>query len=153
MDGSWDGDAERTAAALLAFIRAGHTTRTGSFRQAVRRACEWLRSSRLAGFGAFLGARALAELARATGQAADQASAERVRAEPPPPVTPVEKAVLGWLDAGQAPAEGVPGSLHSLDDLRLAAAAGLARDVPAVLLAGPHQDLARTLAAAVKPTK
>jgi hypothetical protein len=149
LDGSWGGDAERTAAALLAFIRAGHTTRAGSFRQAVRRAYEWLASARPAGFAAFLAALALAELARATGQAAHQDSAAKRLAGLPDPASPLEGAVLGRLGIAQAAGEAAPDPLLSLDDLRLAAVAGLPREVSGALLHGPQRDLARTLAAAL----
>ena len=84
LDGSWDGEVERTAAALLAFTRAGHTTRAGSFRQAVRRAVEWLAGNPGVDFATQARAQALQELANLTqeprhlqlaSQAAQQAGA------------------------------------------------------------------------------
>ena len=41
-DGSWGGDVRRTAAALACLVLAGHTRRTGSHRQAVRKAYDFL---------------------------------------------------------------------------------------------------------------
>jgi Ca-activated chloride channel family protein len=42
VDGSWKQDLDLTAAALLAFIRNGHTTRTGNYRQVVKKAAGYL---------------------------------------------------------------------------------------------------------------
>lgn len=45
MDGSWGSDAaqlEMTAAALLAFVRAGHTLRVGSYRRQLNKSVVWL---------------------------------------------------------------------------------------------------------------
>jgi hypothetical protein len=42
-DGSFDGDVERTAAALLRLIELGHTRRKGLRRRVVAKAARWLR--------------------------------------------------------------------------------------------------------------
>ncbi len=42
-DGSFGGNAERTAAALLALLMMGHTTRRGTRRRVVEKAADWLR--------------------------------------------------------------------------------------------------------------
>ena len=72
VNGSWDDDVELTAAALLAFVRAGHTTRGGSYRQQVRKAATWLQGSQAHGFPAFAAERALRELQAATGDSFDR---------------------------------------------------------------------------------
>src|SRR5262249_7480078 len=69
VNGSWGENIEWTAAALLAFVRAGHTTRTGSYRQQVKKAANWLQSglAKTTGFVAFAVLRALDELQASTG--------------------------------------------------------------------------------------
>lgn len=70
LTGSWsDGneEGELTAAALLAFVRAGHTTRVGIYRAQVRKAADWLKAANLTGFAAFARWRALHELDVAQG--------------------------------------------------------------------------------------
>jgi Ca-activated chloride channel family protein len=76
LDGSWGGEVELTAAALLAFVRAGHTATAGSFRQAVRRAANWLAAQPASGFPAQARARALRELAERGGDAKMRAAAD-----------------------------------------------------------------------------
>src|SRR5438128_2505200 len=44
VNGRWQDDVEITAAALLAFIRAGHTTRKGQYRRQAQKAMTWLLS-------------------------------------------------------------------------------------------------------------
>lgn len=45
INGSWKDDIEATAQALLLFIRAGHTTRAGSYRPQVQKAAAWLKAA------------------------------------------------------------------------------------------------------------
>jgi hypothetical protein len=104
LNGSWGEDVERTSAALLAFVRSGHTTRAGSFRQALRRAVEWLAAHPGDAFAAQARARALQELAAATREPRHAALAAQA-VQPPLPPTP-----------------GLP--LSELDKLRQAALAG-----------------------------
>jgi hypothetical protein len=61
-DGSFDGDVERTAAALLRLIELGHTRRKGLRRRVVAKAARWLREH---GGDARAAREALAALARA----------------------------------------------------------------------------------------
>lgn len=64
VNGSWEDNVELTACAVLLFVQANHTTRSGSFRQQVRRAAGWLQKA-----GAnWLAEKALAGLAAAAGQ-------------------------------------------------------------------------------------
>jgi Ca-activated chloride channel homolog len=136
LDGSWDGDVERTAAALLAFVRAGNTTRAGSFRQALRRAVSWLVGHPGTNFTAFLRALALEELARATGDEKDSAQAQSARLALPPPSTSIERAALGEQQVS------VPASIQSMDDLRLAGIQKRRLPLPKNLLQGETADLA-----------
>lgn len=123
VDGSWGGDVEMTAAALLAFVRAGHTTRGGSYRQQVKKAANWLRGQLgESGFASILAWKTLAELEAATSDAF-------VSGVPTPqPTTDLENAILN----GAPP----PQTVNSLDDLRLAALNGGAVDASDALKQG-----------------
>jgi len=140
VDGSWNGDVEFTAAALLAFTRAGYTTRSGSFRTVVRRAAQWLAQVAPGGWLAFLCWRVLNELALATGEAAWKQTADSLRSQLPIPAGALEEAALDGK--ASSPAGG-------LDEIRLAALAGLA----ATPLKEPAEDLWRVWHAAALPTK
>jgi len=117
LNGSWGEDVERTAAALLAFLRAGHTTRSGSFRQAVNRAVMWLAGQTGSGFASQARARALQELADATGMPSHRLLAAEAA-----------QAVSSPLPAAQ------PGEL---EELRRAALAGVK---PSGLLSIPDSE-------------
>jgi hypothetical protein len=146
-DGSWNGDGEQTAAALLAFIRTGHTTRAGTFRSAVRKAVEWLKDQPLAGFSAFLRARVLAELAHATHKASDEQAASEARQALPPPGTTLEAAasVAAASDAaGKAPDE-----IKTLDDARMAVLLNVSLPAGPKVWEGENVELARAWAAAL----
>jgi Ca-activated chloride channel homolog len=149
LDGSWKEEVEQTAAALLAFVRAGYTPRSGSFRQALRRAAVWLASHPGTGFAAFARALAFAELARATGEANDQAQAQTARLALPAPSSRLEKVVLGggtaWGDQS-----GAPGTIQTLDDLRLAGILGQKLAVPRNLLHGEGKDLVSAWSAVIE---
>ncbi len=58
-----------TAAALLAFVRAGHTTRAGHYRRQLAKALKWLLGAQASGAAAQARAQALAELATVIGDA------------------------------------------------------------------------------------
>jgi len=114
VNGSWDDDLEMTAAALLAFVRAGHTTLGGSYRQQVRKAAIWLQTAlpqanQGSGFPMFAAARALRELAGATGDPLT------ISNQLPVPSTDQERATTDH------PVVSVPSSITTLDDLRVAA--------------------------------
>lgn len=140
LDGSWKEDIEWTAAAMLAFVRAGHTTRVGTYRQALRRAARYLVKHRGDAHGErladFLKARALAELAVATGDEADRAAAQASRHALPPAANALEEAAM------ERPVQ-PPGAITSLDDLRLACLLRVALPVPRDLLTGQQGELAR----------
>jgi len=119
LDGSWHADLEWTGAALLAFIRAGHTTRVGQFRKVVTRAAAYLAGHPGSGFSAYVRALALDELARATNLDTDRESARQAVQSLPDPGSHLEKAILSRLQglpfSGSLPGEPVP-----LDEIRLA---------------------------------
>jgi Ca-activated chloride channel homolog len=129
LDGSWDEDVEWTAAALLAFVRQGHTTRSGDFRVVIRKAVRWLVDAKASGFSAYARALALHELAAATGDAKDQSTADAAKSSLPAPKSPLEEAALGL----PVPA---PKEIRTLDDLRLAAMVKAKLPVPKELVKG-----------------
>jgi Ca-activated chloride channel family protein len=72
VSGSWGSGAaelERTAEAVLAFVRVGHTTRSGSYRRQLAKAVKWLlaHAGEARGAARQACARALAAMAEATG--------------------------------------------------------------------------------------
>jgi len=129
VSGSWGSgvdEIEMTAAALLAFVRAGHTTTAGHYRRQIAKALKWLRAARAEGFAAQARAQALAELAAAIGDAALAAEAHATPVAPPP-----------------------PGPLATLDALRAAALTRRPAPIAPELLQGPDAGLARAWAAAL----
>jgi hypothetical protein len=134
-----------TAAALLAFLRRGHTTRSGNYRQQVRRAVAWLAGQSASGFAAHAQAVALVELAALTGTPSHQQAAESALAALPAPASHLESAArLHLTRGGPQPVE--PQALRHLDDLRLAALLKVILPVPPILL---QTDLGWTWAAAL----
>ncbi len=123
LNGSWKEDVEITAAALLAFVRSGHTTQKGHYRKLVQRAFTWLAETHAFGFAGFLRALALRELAQATQSPAHTAAFDAVMAGLPAPQSGLESTVFNILT--NAP-EAIPPMLKadSLDDLRLAVVTG-----------------------------
>lgn len=140
LDGSWNSSGEQTAAALLAFVRAGFTTRAGTFRAILRKAVRWLVDHRLQGLDAYLRARALQELAEATGSEEDRAAAQGARLVLPDPSNDLEAAALG--KGGRKPQ-----AINTLDDLRAAALLVTPLGIPEALL---KNDLGRIWAAAIQ---
>jgi hypothetical protein len=141
LDGSWEGEVEYTAAALLAFVRGGHTTTAGSsFRQAVRRAAVWLEAHPGVGFASFARARALRELAARTGEPKLRAAADSAADGLGAPQTELERAA-----ASGTPPAGLTRA-GDLDTLRLAGLYGVRVDVGFKLGEDP---LARVWAALV----
>ncbi len=115
VSGSWGSGAEegeRTAAALLAFVRAGHTTHMGSYRAQVRKAAEWLKMAALTGFATFARWRALHELDTAT-QSADTFANPTIH--PGTPGSDPERAAMHDTSVT------LPAQITSLDTLRVAA--------------------------------
>lgn len=123
LDGSWDADVEYTAAALLFFLRQGHSATRGSFRVAIQRAAAWLRQHPAAGLAELTRILALVELERASGQIAEPAAALAwAQAELNPALSAAESGWLARLLAGEALLEGE--KITSADELRLAALGG-----------------------------
>ena len=146
LNGSWQDDVEYTAAALLAFVRNGHTTLKGHFRKQVSRAAGWLEQSSPANFEVFLRALALRELADVTGSEEFRAVVERLAGTLPPPVGELETAACSVLQNVPVQAKALKG-IRKLDDLRLAVVTGTTGlKVPARLL---EKDLGRALAACI----
>ena len=141
-NGSWGEDGEQTAAALLAFIRAGNTSRSGSFRQVMRKALRWLSDANLDRKNAFLRCRVLEELAQKTGDKKDRSQADACRQSLPAAESVFEKACM--RQAAQP-----PDAIQSLEDLRLAVLLGHVLPISPKLLKGDQADLARTWAAAL----
>ncbi len=139
IDGSWGDDVEMTAAALLAFVRAGHTTRVGSYRQQVRKAANWLAQAQPSGFAAFAAQRALSELQSTTG---DSFVAKSL----PAPTTPAERAAAG--DASVP----LPNPVASLNDLRIVALIRGNASAPVSLKQSTDAPLVQTWLALSKPT-
>jgi len=151
VDGSWNADGEHTAAALLAFVRHGHTTRTGDFRQIVKRAFSWLESHMHQGGAEFVIALALAELAQATGLPGHQKAASAARARLLSPVSALDKVVMACIENKILSAPGgEPGEIDQLDDLRISAVLKKNGYGSPGLLQGPDADLARTWNAVLK---
>ncbi|MEO8611256.1 MAG: VIT domain-containing protein [Chloroflexota bacterium] len=142
VNGSWDDDAEMTAAALLAFVRAGHTTRVGDYRQQVKKAGNWLHKylSGAKGLAAILTFRALSELETATG---DVFISDDLKRQSPQPTTDLEKAIVS--------AANPPDPVKSLDDLRLAAVSGGDAAAPDDLKRGTNAKLVQIWLAVGKP--
>jgi Ca-activated chloride channel family protein len=116
VNGSWDNNAEHTAAALLTFVRAGHTTRAGSYRRQVTKAAMWLSKQvgTLSGFTLFAAVRALQELYAASGDFAPPAD---TRPDESAAATNAERAALGQAMTLTAP-------YHTPDAYRAAALLG-----------------------------
>lgn len=125
VDGSWENDLEWTLAALLVFLRAGHTTRAGSFRVQVRRAAAWIIQAQAADTLALVRAIVLGELANLDALAPFVTAYREARtnalAESAAAPTPEGAALAGILAAG-TPAPTAPGTEAAA--LRLAALSG-----------------------------
>jgi Ca-activated chloride channel homolog len=134
VSGSWGQGAaeiEMTAAALLAFVRAGHTTRAGHYRRQLAKAMKWLLGAHATGFAAQARAQALAELAAAIGDAGLQRAAQEAQAA---------------LPSVSAPPDG---ALTTLDALRAAALARQLAPISPELLHGAQAELAHVWQAAL----
>lgn len=108
VSGSWGSGAEeveQTAAAILAYVRAGHTHRAGYYRRQIAKALKWLLAATAQGFAAQARAKALVELASAVSDAELTEAAAAASAS----VQPIKA--------------GLSRSIATLDDLREAAIA------------------------------
>jgi Ca-activated chloride channel family protein len=118
-NGSWDDDVETTAAALLAFVRHGHTTAAGDFRRRVERAFTWLLSHPGSGFASSLRALAFHELAEATQLPAHRQAAAEAAQQLPQAADPLERAINERL-SGKTVSVNATTGIDSIDDLRRA---------------------------------
>jgi len=135
VSGSWGADeseVEQTAAAILAFVRAGHTHRGGHYRRQLAKAIKWLLAATAKGPAAYARAQALAELAAATGDSAIVRAAQLAATVAP------------------APSGASSGPLSTIEDLRAAALARQVKEVAPTLFSGSEADLARVWMAALK---
>jgi Ca-activated chloride channel homolog len=119
LNGSWDDDIEATVAALLAFLRIGHTPRRGHFRTQLRRTVAWLLDEPGSGNAAFLKAYALHQLADVTVGEHDRREAEQIKAALPKPTNRLQKAIWTYLH-GDPFEEDLPAQIDDLEDLWLA---------------------------------
>jgi hypothetical protein len=99
LEGCWDENVERTAIALLFFLRQGQTTTRGSFRVAIQRASPWLRTHPAAGLAELLRVLALVELERTSGPLPDALT--WIQTELKPNLSPDETSLLTRLLAGE----------------------------------------------------
>ncbi|HTG16805.1 MAG TPA: hypothetical protein VK747_16270, partial [Blastocatellia bacterium] len=132
VSGSWGAgktEVEQTAAAILAFVRAGHTHRAGHYRRQLAKAIKWLLAAKAQGPAEYARAQALAELAVATGDASIAKAAE--------------------LSQTAVPATVLNEPLSTLDELRVAALTRQIKEVAPTLLSGSQADLARVWMAAL----
>lgn len=99
LEGCWEEDVEITAIALLYFLRQGQTTTRGSFRVAVQRASQWLRTHPATGQAELIRSLALVELEQTSGSLPDALA--WLQAECKPNLTPEETSLLSRLLAGE----------------------------------------------------
>jgi Ca-activated chloride channel family protein len=84
VSGSWGAgknEVDQTSAAILAFVRAGHTHRSGHYRRQIAKAIKWLLAATAHGIIGRGRAQALSELAAATGDSEIAQSAQSALAE------------------------------------------------------------------------
>jgi Ca-activated chloride channel family protein len=135
VNGSWDQDVEMTSAALLAFVRQGHTTHTGSYRQQLRKAYQWLLHAPANPAQAHIRAAVLAALATQTHNAEQIHAAQALAAALPTPET--------------TPTQPPPHTVEEIEDLRAAALANRHVTVSPRLLKGKKSLLAQVWAASI----
>jgi Ca-activated chloride channel family protein len=134
VSGSWgagETEVEQTAAAILAFVRAGQTHRSGHYRRQLAKAIKWLLAASAQGTAEHARAQALIELAAATGDSKVARAAQL--AQPAPSAASI----------------GLSEPLSTLDELRAAALTRQIKEVAPTLLRGPQADLARVWVAAL----
>jgi Ca-activated chloride channel family protein len=134
VSGSWgagETEVEQTAAAILAFVRAGHTHRAGHYRRQLGRAIKWLLAATAQGLAEYARAQALAELAAATGDSRIARAAQLEQTGPPATSITLSE------------------PLSTLDELRAAALARQVKEVAPTLFSGSQADLARVWMAAL----
>lgn len=140
VNGSWQDDIELTLAAILAFVRNGHTTHAGSYRQQLRKALTWVVDQRLDKPKddeiAAIRANVISDLASVTGSVEQQQLAA---------------ALLSALQIQNrwAVTPPPPQAVNDLDTLRIAALLNLPTTLAPSLLKGKHGYLVRVWAASL----
>lgn len=149
VNGSWQDNVETTAAVLLAFVRAGHTTKDGHYRQLIRRAFSWLSGRPASGIAAAAQLVALAELAQATGSETHLKAVEGLKTKLGAPSGGLMGAAFKRAESPASPVSGGPGQISSLNDLRLAAVCAAGGSVPADAEIKGEPSLVRAWSAAL----
>lgn len=148
LDGSWSSGIAFTAAALLALVRNGHTTRAGSYRKQVQRAFDWLARTPGHGTATFLRALAFFELASATGDPNHVQAARKASQELPKPKAPFECAVCHVL-GHSIPCPPAPTAIQSVEELQMAVALKIHLEVPPDVLKMDSSGLSQVLMSAL----
>ncbi len=141
LNGSWMEDVELTAAALIAFVRMGHTNRRGYYRKQVTRAAEWLLRTTCVGTPAFIRAFALHELASVDPKLAQNQQINTMISQLPTARSPLEQIIHTLLSHPGTPMTG-PLKITDLESLRMASVLNVNLEVPAQLLKNDPQHLA-----------
>jgi Ca-activated chloride channel homolog len=141
LDGSWTQGIEFTAAALLAFVRCGHTHKRGHYRKQVQRAADWLARASAQGTPAYAQAFALLELAQVEKDALLQKAAQTIDSTLSDPSGPFEQAVYASVrpDANVA---NPPQRIIRIEDIRTAAVYHLHLAVPTELISNDPTRMA-----------
>ena len=147
MNGSWSEDIEFTAAALLAFVRQGHTTHAGFYRKQVGRTANWLVNARCVGVLNFIRAFALYELASADSNLNSMELIKAIIDQLPPAQNGLEHVIQSLLNHREPPTQNLQ-RITDLDSLRVACILNLDLKVPPGLLKDDHGNLARVWMAA-----
>jgi Ca-activated chloride channel family protein len=141
MDGSWPQGIEFTAAALLAFVRGGHTHKRGHYRKLVQRAADWLARISAEGTPAYAQVLALFELAQIENDATLQTAAQAIVRALPAPTGAFEQAVIASYRSDSKVTRS-PQRIARPEDIRVAAACHLQLAVPPELISGDPTHLA-----------
>ncbi|MCJ7626440.1 MAG: hypothetical protein MUO76_23355, partial [Anaerolineaceae bacterium] len=147
LNGSWGDDVEKTSAAVLAFLRNGHTDRKGHYRKQISRAISWLNTEKASGLASFAKALALAELSKMTGVKAHKEMALAAFGQLPEPETELEISFLEIIK-GKERSSKTPEVIKDLDDLRSASINHIILPVPGDLLKSSDEELSRAWIAA-----
>mgnify|MGYP000168035138 CR=1 FL=1 len=121
LNGSWDDNMEKTAAALLAFTRAGYSPHHGPYKKTISRAYRWILHAQGEGFLAFLRALVVYECAKLTGLASYHKDSREIISSLPEPASPLDSACLNRINGFPF---AIPEGLSRLDELRLKAIDG-----------------------------
>ncbi len=152
LNGSWSENIEFTAAALLAFVRQGHTTRRGYYRKQVNRSAEWLLQAECDGTQAHLRAFALSELVAADPDLNLAGRIDAVLHQLPLARTALEQTIQNRINHPQSFDPG-PQAITDLESLRFACILNSDLEVPAKLFDNDPQSVVRVWMASLIHTK